>query len=117
MTRCGVAEQELAVLERGRLALVGVADDVLRVARGAPHVVPLLVGPDPGAPHPAEVGDLQFLGQAGVVGVGDEPPDRPVILPPLIRVDPPAGRRRRAGDVSALGRVRVPMGLDCGRLA
>ena len=52
--------QDLRVLERARLALVGVADDVLRESRLLLDQRPLLPGGEPGPAHPANARRLQF---------------------------------------------------------
>ncbi len=60
----GSAQQELAVLEGRRLALVGVADDVLLVAAGLEDVSPFLRGRSAGSAHAAQVGLLELGDQA-----------------------------------------------------
>ena len=81
------------------LALVAVADDVLLVPPGLADVVPLLVGPDAGPAHAAEVGDLERLDDRVGVGVLDEPAHGAIVLAAPVGVDPPAGGR-------AVGRLR-----------
>ena len=60
----GRAQQKLAVLERRRLALVGVADDKLLVAPGLEHVSPFLRGRSARAAHAAQVGLFELGDQA-----------------------------------------------------
>ena len=62
------AEQELAVLEGRRLALVGIAYDKLFVAAGLEDVSPLLCGRGAGTAHAAQAGLLEFRDQAGAHG-------------------------------------------------
>ena len=51
--------QDLAVLERAGLGLVGVADGVLRASLLFRHELPLLTGREPSASHSAKTGVLQ----------------------------------------------------------
>ena len=60
----GRPQQELAVLEGRRLALVGVADDVFLVAPGLHDVAPFLRGRSACPPHAAEVGLFQLRDHA-----------------------------------------------------
>ena len=53
------AEQQLAVLERARLAFVGVADDVLSLADRLAHLAPLFERLPAGAAHAEQHGVLQ----------------------------------------------------------
>ena len=59
----GGPQQELAVLEGRRLALVGVADDVGSIGTLAlvAHFAPLAEGGPAGAAHAAEVGCLELV--------------------------------------------------------
>ena len=51
--------QDEAIFDRARLALVGVADDVLFWPRLAPHERPFQFRRKSGAAHPAQVAGLQ----------------------------------------------------------
>jgi hypothetical protein len=55
-----VVAQDIAVLARARLALIGVADHVLRARELARHERPLEAGGEPGAAAPAQRGLLQL---------------------------------------------------------
>jgi hypothetical protein len=62
-----VVAQDVAVLEGARLALVGVADDVLLRRETARHEAPLQAGREAGAAAAAQRGLLQ-LGDDGLGG-------------------------------------------------
>src|SRR5205085_8304802 len=55
------AEEQLAVLERARLALVAIADDVFSITIGAADLAPLLIGAPAGASHAEQVARLERL--------------------------------------------------------
>ena len=90
--------EDLRVLERARLALVGVADDVLRESRLLLHQRPLGPGGEPGPAHAANARCLQF-GQPPRLAIGprhaNELAERAVArFGRRVRVDLPARRRR-----------------------
>src|SRR4030095_8917806 len=78
--------EEEAILERAGLALVGVADDVLRVARRVAHDLPLDAGGEAGAAHAPQLAGLE---------AGDE------------RVGVATGGQRAGGAVPLAGPVGI----------
>src|SRR5262249_6570080 len=93
--RC--AAEQLAVLERARLALVRIADDVLDVRWFSADERPLQVRAKAGPAHTAQVGYLQrvedTIGVEGLVlHLSQEPLDRFVGRPAVVGVNLPAER-------------------------
>ena len=84
-----VPREQFAILESARLALVGVTDDVLRVALRLPDVVPLLVGGHSGAAHAAQVGSLELVDDGLLVTRSRECPHGVVGGWAHIGIDPP----------------------------
>ena len=138
MIRSGVAQQHLAVLERRRLALVGVANDVLFIAAGLENISPFLRGRRARAPHAAQVGLFQLGDQARadcepVVVTGGSLELRGKLASglieslacagirrPLVRVDSPGPRRAIDGiewHVAALEMRRDDCGSARGKVA
>ena len=101
--------EQFPVLERARLALVGVADDVLGVALRLPDVVPLLLGGHAGAAHAAEVGCLELVDDGLLIACGRERPHGVVGRWPHVGIDPPGTVR-----MGLIRAVEVGWGLAAG---
>ena len=84
---------EKAVLDRSRLALVCVADDVLPVGRRVSHDLPLGSRGEAGASESSQLARLELSEQTRDVRIRDEGAERPVALAALVRVDREALRR------------------------
>src|SRR2546426_889448 len=103
--------QEEAVLDRARLALVRVADDVLLGAGGAAHDLPLHARRKPRAAQPPKLAGLEGRQQAGDVAAGQERPEGLVAGAGFVRVDLEPARKRR----KLAGRRRPPGGPPAAR--
>src|SRR5262245_47658944 len=88
----GSAAHQLAVLEGARLALVGVADNILLGVLSAADGGPLAMRGKPGAAHAPELGDLQVLEDAVGVAASRETADGFVFRFAVVRIDLPAER-------------------------
>ena len=109
----GVLHDE-PVLDRARLALVGVADDVLLPPRRVLDDLPLETGAESSPAHPAQAAGLESRQGPRDVTAGDQLPDGAVTASRTIRIGHEGSRGDAGLDVSrrSAGRRALDMSVE-----